>query len=51
MVTTPTYKHALSLNEECECIVNRIVSSGKADNFTDGIRYCILLQKQLNPEG
>jgi len=47
MATEASYKHALSLDEECEKIVKGVVKSGKALNFSDGIRYCIRQQKPV----
>ena len=41
MATLPSYKYALSLDEECKTIIDRLVESGKAPTFTEGIRMCI----------
>jgi hypothetical protein len=46
MATKASFKHAISLDDECERIVEKVVKSGKALNFTDGIRYCIRAQKE-----
>ena len=44
MATKPSYKYALSLDEECKAIIDRLVESGKAPTFTEGVRMCIRKQ-------
>jgi hypothetical protein len=47
MATKARYQYALSLDAECVKIVEKVVSSGSAKNFTEGIRYCIRAQKPV----
>ena len=46
MPQRPTYKYALSLDEECKAITDELVATGKAVSFSDAVRYCIRKQKR-----
>jgi hypothetical protein len=46
MVTKPTYRYAISFDDECKAIIERIVEDGKANTFTDGVRYCVRAQEK-----
>lgn len=49
MAQKPTYKYALSLDEECKRITDDLIATGKAISFSDAIRYCIRKQKRNVP--
>ena len=47
MATKASYKHALSLDDECERIVEKMVKFGALPDFTEAVRICIRAQKPV----